>query len=173
MLSILMSQRRNQVFPANDLAKDCLELERNRLEWVRPRCGEDGHMSRECTKPRMGETGKGKGPEKKEERPRAKSRAYTLTQEQARVDPDVASSFVSATFCKRVKYSVSKLERAFSVETAKGRTARVTEVVDNSMIKIEGHRFPVRLFVMVLGGFDVVLGMDWLNANEASYADER
>ncbi|KAI3732297.1 hypothetical protein L1987_63501 [Smallanthus sonchifolius] len=105
-------------------------------------CGESVHMSRECTKPRMGEAGKGKGPEKKEERPRAKTRVYTLMQEQARVDPDVASgtfildntfvsvlfdsgaskSFISATFWKRVKCSVSKLERAFSVETVEGRT---------------------------------------------------
>ncbi|KAI3784130.1 hypothetical protein L1987_43223 [Smallanthus sonchifolius] len=135
----------------------------------------------------MGEAGKGKGPERKEERPRAKTRAYALTQEQARADPDVASgtfildntfvsvlfdsgaskSFTSATFCKRVKYTVSKLERAFSVETAEGRTVRVTDVVDKSTIKIEGHRFPVRLFVMILGGFDVLLGMDWLTANEA------
>ncbi|KAI3821409.1 hypothetical protein L1987_08976 [Smallanthus sonchifolius] len=156
-------------------------------------CGESGHMSRECTKPRMGETGKGKGPEKREERPRAKTRAYALTQEQARNDPDVASgtfildntfvsvlfdsgaskSFISATFCKRVKYTVSKVERAFNVETAEGRTVMVTEVVDDSTIKIEGHRFPVRLFVMVLGGFDVVLGMDWLTANEAQIICKR
>ncbi|KAI3822129.1 hypothetical protein L1987_09710 [Smallanthus sonchifolius] len=150
-------------------------------------CGDVGHLSRECQKPRMGEAGKGKGPERKEERPRAETHAYALTQDQARADPDVASgmfildntfvsvlfdsgvskSFISATFCKRVKYTVSKLERAFSVETAEGRTARVTDVVDNSTIKIEGHRFPIRLFVMVLGEFDVVLGMDWLTANEA------
>ncbi|KAI3805406.1 hypothetical protein L1987_27757 [Smallanthus sonchifolius] len=57
-------------------------------------CGESGHMSRECTKPRMGEAGKGKGQEKKEERPRAKTRAYALTQEQARADPDVASDYL-------------------------------------------------------------------------------
>ncbi|KAI3786549.1 hypothetical protein L1987_40309 [Smallanthus sonchifolius] len=150
-------------------------------------CVGNGHMSRECIRPRMGEAGKGKGHEKKEERPRTKTRTYALTQEQARVDPDVVSgtfildntfvfvlfdsgaskSFISATFCKRVKYSVSKLERAFSVEAAEGRTARVTEVVYNSTMKIECHRFPVRLFVMVLGGFDVVLGMDWLTTNEA------
>ncbi|KAI3797432.1 hypothetical protein L1987_32689 [Smallanthus sonchifolius] len=150
-------------------------------------CGGTGHLSRDCTKPRMGETGKGKSTEKKDERPRAKTLAYALTQDQARADPDVVSgtfildntfvsvlfdsgaskSFISAAFCKRVKYTVSKIERAFSVETAEGRTARVTNVVNNSTIKIEGHRFPVRLFVMVLGGFDVVLGMDWLTANEA------
>ncbi|KAI3820955.1 hypothetical protein L1987_08511 [Smallanthus sonchifolius] len=144
-------------------------------------------MSRECTKPWMGEAGKGKSPEKIEERPRVKTRAYALTQEQGRADPDVASgtfildntfvsvlfdsgasrSFISANFCNRVKYTMSKLERAFSVETAKRRTARVTNVVDKSTIKIEGHRFPVRLFLMVLGGFVVVLGMDWLTANEA------
>ncbi|KAI3776226.1 hypothetical protein L1987_45999 [Smallanthus sonchifolius] len=141
----------------------------------------------------MGESGKGKGVEKKEERPRAKTRAYALTQDQARADPDVASgmfildntfvsvlfvsgsskSFISATFCKRVKYTVSKLEWAFSVETAEGRTARVTDVVNNSTIKIEGHRFPVILFVMVLGGFDDVLGMDWLTANEAQIICKR
>ncbi|KAI3825388.1 hypothetical protein L1987_06871 [Smallanthus sonchifolius] len=156
-------------------------------------CGDAGHLSRECPKPRMGEAEKWKGPERKEERPRAKTRAYALTQDQARADPDVASgtfildntfvsvlfdsgaskSFISATFCKRVKYTVSKLERAFSVETAEGRIARVTDVVDNSTIKIEGHRFPVRLFVMVLGGFDVMLGMDWLTANEAQIICKR
>ncbi|KAI3828903.1 hypothetical protein L1987_03014 [Smallanthus sonchifolius] len=108
-------------------------------------CGENGHMSRECTKPRMGEAGKGKGPK----------------------------SFIATNFCKRVKYTASKLERVFSVETAEGKTARVTDVVDNSTIKIEGHRFPVRLFVMVLGGFDVVLGMDWLTANEAQIICKR
>ncbi|KAI3805336.1 hypothetical protein L1987_27625 [Smallanthus sonchifolius] len=41
--------------------------------------GESGHMSWECTKPRMGQAGKGKGPDKTEERPRAKTRAYALT----------------------------------------------------------------------------------------------
>ncbi|KAI3776670.1 hypothetical protein L1987_46458 [Smallanthus sonchifolius] len=40
-------------------------------------------------------------------------------------------------------------------------------------MKIEGHRFPVRLFVMVLGGFDVVLGMNWLTANEAQIICKR
>ncbi|KAI3784127.1 hypothetical protein L1987_43220 [Smallanthus sonchifolius] len=121
----------------------------------------------------MGEAGKGKGPERKEERPRAKTRAYALTQEQARADPDVASEFYICDFLKRVKYTVSKLERAFSVETAEGRTARMTDEVDKSTIKIEGHRFPVRLFVMILGGFDVLLGMDWLTANEAQIICKR
>ncbi|KAI3776205.1 hypothetical protein L1987_45977 [Smallanthus sonchifolius] len=67
----------------------------------------------------------------------------------------------------------SQVERAFSVETTEGRTTRVTYVVDNSTIKIEGHRFPVRLFVMVLGGFNVVLGMDRLTANEAQIICKR
>ncbi|KAI3797109.1 hypothetical protein L1987_39801 [Smallanthus sonchifolius] len=156
-------------------------------------CGDAGHLSRDCPKPKMGESGKGKSTEKKDERPRAKTRAYALTQDQARVDPDVVSgtfifdhtyvsvifdsgaskSFISTTFCKREKCTISKIERAFSVETAEGRTARVIEVVDNSTIKIEGHRFPVRLFVMVLAGFDVVLGMDWLTGNEAQIICKR
>ncbi|KAI3798012.1 hypothetical protein L1987_33278 [Smallanthus sonchifolius] len=159
---------------------------------MRAKADNTGHSKNRPIKA-IGEGGRGKGSEKKEERPRAKTRAYALTQEQARVDPDVASgrfildnnfvsvlfdsgaskSFISAKFCKRVKYAVSKLERAFCVESAEGRTARVTDVVDNSTIKIEGHRFPVMLFVMVLGGFDVVSGMDWLTANEAQIICKR
>ncbi|KAI3819528.1 hypothetical protein L1987_13369 [Smallanthus sonchifolius] len=115
-------------------------------------CGGNGHMSRECTRPRMGEARKGKGPEMKEERPRAKTQCVRAN---ARTDHGGP------------RCGISKLERAISVEIVEGRTTRVTDVVDNSTIKIEGHRFPVRLFIIVLGGFDVVLCMDWLTANEA------
>ncbi|KAI3802162.1 hypothetical protein L1987_30291 [Smallanthus sonchifolius] len=61
-------------------------------------CGDAGHLSRECPKPKIGETGKVKSTEKKDERPRAKTRVYALTQDQARVDPDIVSAQI---LCKR------------------------------------------------------------------------
>ncbi|KAI3825116.1 hypothetical protein L1987_06592 [Smallanthus sonchifolius] len=88
-------------------------------------------------------------------------------------DSGASKSFISTALCKKVKYAVSKLERAFSVETVEGRTTRLTDVVDDPTIKIEGHRFPVHLFVMVLGGFDVVLGTDWLTTNKAQIICKR
>ncbi|KAI3795060.1 hypothetical protein L1987_37704 [Smallanthus sonchifolius] len=101
-------------------------------------CGESGHMSRECTKPRMGQAGKGKGPEKKEEKPRAKTRAYALTQEQARADPDVASGMDWLTaneaqiICKR-KIIRLKASDGSKVEVFGDRDAPMPNVI--SMIK--------------------------------------
>ncbi|KAI3812884.1 hypothetical protein L1987_17597 [Smallanthus sonchifolius] len=71
-----------------------------------------------------------------------------------------------------MKCKVTKVEQAFNVETAVGKTRVVNELVDNCTIKIHGHRFPVRLYVMTLGGFDIVLGIDWLAANEARIVEK-
>ncbi|KAI3796222.1 hypothetical protein L1987_38888 [Smallanthus sonchifolius] len=120
-------------------------------------CGIPGHMAKDCRKPKATGTEKGKEPEK----PKARTRAYALTQEEARGDPDVVSgtfildhtyvsvlfdsgasrSFISSSKCKRMKCKVTRVEQAFNVETAVGKTT--------------------------IGGFDIVLGMDWLAANEA------
>ncbi|KAI3812757.1 hypothetical protein L1987_17469 [Smallanthus sonchifolius] len=140
-------------------------------------CGESGHFSKDYRKPRTSNNEKAKEAGKGG----ARTRAYALTQEEARGDPNVVSgtfilnhtfvsvlfdsgaskSFISFSFCKRLKYKM------FNVETAVGRNTKVVELVDDLTIKIEGQRFPVKLFVIELGGFDVVLGMDWLATNEA------
>jgi hypothetical protein len=41
-------------------------------------------------------------------------------------------------------------------------------VLRNCVIKIEGHELPLELLPMRIGGFDIVLGMDWLTANRAN-----
>ncbi|KAI3743346.1 hypothetical protein L1987_61053 [Smallanthus sonchifolius] len=146
-------------------------------------CGIPGHLAKDCRKPKVAGTEKGKEAEKS----KARTRAYPLTQKEARGDLDVASgtfildytfvsvlfdsgvskSFIPSSMCRRMKCKVTKVEQAFNVETAVGKTRVVNESVDNCTIKIHGHRFSVRLYVMTLGGFDIVLGMDWLAANEA------
>jgi hypothetical protein len=40
--------------------------------------------------------------------------------------------------------------------------------VENAYLELEGHRFPATLYVFTLGGFDIVLGMDWLAMFEAT-----
>ncbi|KAI3822127.1 hypothetical protein L1987_09708 [Smallanthus sonchifolius] len=149
------------------------------------KCGRkhSGSAVWDCWRPKATGTKKGKEAEKL----MARTRAYALTQEEARENPDVVSgtfildntyvsvlfdsgasrSFISSLKCKRMKCKVIKVEHAFNVETVVGKTRVVNELVDNCTIKIPGHRFPVRLYVMTLGGFDIVLGIDWLAANEA------
>ncbi|KAI3810549.1 hypothetical protein L1987_20167 [Smallanthus sonchifolius] len=155
----------------------------------RHNCGKPGHFSKECLKPKSVNDDKTKEVVKG----RARTRAYALTQEEERGYPNVVSStfildhafisvlfdscasksFISSSFCKRLKYKTNVIERAFSVETDVGRSTKVVELVDDLTIKIEGHRFPVRLFVIALGGFNVVLGMDWQAANEARIVCKR
>ncbi|KAI3805052.1 hypothetical protein L1987_27063 [Smallanthus sonchifolius] len=125
------------------------------------KCGKTGHYSRECPQGfKCYNCGEGDHMSRECTKPRMGEGGKGKGQRRRKKGPEQGRE-------------LSKLERTFSVETVEGRTARVTDVVDNSTIKIEGHRFPVRLFVMVLGGFDVVLGMDWLTANEAQIICKR
>jgi ABC-type xylose transport system permease subunit len=111
-----------------------------------------------------------------------------VTWEEARDKPDVVSgiflinnipapmlfdygatfSFISAIACTLWNLVVEDLDDTFEVETANGVTFMLGRVVSHCTLKLEGYRFPVRLFVFTLGGFDVVMGMDWLVQVEAS-----
>ncbi|KAD3068885.1 hypothetical protein E3N88_36765 [Mikania micrantha] len=156
-------------------------------------CNGLGHMSKDCKLPRADASGSGKKEEKGKEKQKAKARAFTMTKDDAIVDPDVVTgtfsinnipasvlfdsgasmSFVSSTFCDGLSGKVKKIDRVFDVETAIGKMTRVTEAIDDCYVEIEGHRFPVRLFLITLGGFDVVLGMDWLAKYEANIVCRR
>ncbi|GKB21683.1 putative reverse transcriptase domain-containing protein [Tanacetum coccineum] len=61
----------------------------------------------------------------------------------------------------------SRLDRAFIVEIAIGREVEIFEIFEDCSINIDGNEFPVKLMPMCFGGFDVVLGMDWLSDNNA------
>ncbi|XP_022042227.1 uncharacterized protein LOC110944889 [Helianthus annuus] len=145
------------------------------------KCGGFGHISREC-KGKKGE-GSSQGPaeDKKEDvKPKANARAFTMTRAEAKTDPNVVSgtflvndvpasvlfdsgasrSFVAHSFCGKLPRMPRKIEEPFCVETVVGRPTSVTDALDDCFIDLEGHRFPASLFIITLGGFDVVLRMD-------------
>ncbi|XP_024971908.1 uncharacterized protein LOC112510794 [Cynara cardunculus var. scolymus] len=158
-------------------------------------CGATGHLCPDCPKRRNGATpygkivnnGFGKRAENRKELLKGHGRAYNMTLEEARETPDVVSgmfpinnvyahvlsdsgangSFVSTTFCHYLNRSACRLDKTYTVETADGSQCKVDEVFDECMIVIDGKDFLVRLMPMCLGGFDVVLGMDWLSNNHA------
>ncbi|KAI3806720.1 hypothetical protein L1987_22634 [Smallanthus sonchifolius] len=172
------------------------------------KCGKPGHFSRECVRNvkcqvcglfghptkncrKAGQSGSGK--EREKEQPQARTRAYALTEEEARGNPDVVSgtflvnnehaailfdscaskSFISNAFSRKLGCTINTIVKAFIVQTAVGKNSAVFQVTEDCIIEIEGHKFPSRLFLLTLGGFDIVLGMDWLAANEAKIICKR
>ncbi|KAD3640880.1 hypothetical protein E3N88_30103 [Mikania micrantha] len=158
-------------------------------------CGGLGHVSKNCFKPKTITTEFNKPESSKGgEKQKAKACAFTMTKDQADKDPDVVTgtilingtpasvlfdsgasmSFVAITFCDKLRANVKKIEYAFNIETDLGKSTRVTEAIDDDCyVDIEGHRFLVKLFLITLGGFDVVLGMDWLAKHEANIVCRR
>ncbi|KAI3795275.1 hypothetical protein L1987_37926 [Smallanthus sonchifolius] len=144
---------------------------------------------RDCRKTRQS----GSGKEKEQEQPKTRTRAYALIEEEARGNPDVVSgtflvndehaailfdsgaskSFISNAFSRKLNCIINTVVKAFSVQTAVGKNSAVFQVTEDCIIEIEGHKFPSRLFLLTLGGLDIVLGMDWLAANEAQIICKR
>ncbi|KAI3717564.1 hypothetical protein L1987_69266 [Smallanthus sonchifolius] len=152
-------------------------------------CGMFGHLTKNCRK--AGQSGSGK--EREHEQQKARTRAYALTEEEARVNPDVVSrtflvndehaailfdsgaskSIIFNAFSRKQVFTINTIVKAFSVQTAVGKNSTVYQVTEDCIVEIEGHNFPSRLFLLPLGGFDIVLGMDWLAANEAQIICKR
>ncbi|KAI3819511.1 hypothetical protein L1987_13351 [Smallanthus sonchifolius] len=149
--------------------------------------GRYGHLTRECRKTRQSSSGKEKEAER--EQPKARTRAYALTEEEARVvsgtflvndehaailiDSSASQSFISNAFSRKLDCTINTIVKAFSVQTAVGKNSAVFQVTEDCIIEIEVHKFPSRLFLLTLGGFDIVLGMDWLATNEAQIICKR
>ena len=76
-------------------------------------------------------------------------------------------SFISNTFCSKLGEVPKDIRHLFEVEVAVGNSFFVTKAVENCRIELSGHSFPIRLYLMSLGCFDVIIGMDWLATVDA------
>ena len=73
-------------------------------------------------------------------------------------------SIMKAQKCMRKgcgAYLAYVLDMMFEVETTVGRSVVISKVVRGCHIDLDGHKIPIKLYPMILGEFDVVLGMDW------------
>ncbi|XP_076940978.1 uncharacterized protein LOC143610358 [Bidens hawaiensis] len=148
-------------------------------------CGGKGHFSAECTK-RKPAVGGASGSGARNEAKRGNARAFMLNTQKAGELPDVITgtfpinnvyarvlfdsganqSFIDYKFCSLLNEPLAKLNNQYEVETANGNLIRISEVL-NSYIILAGYEMPVQLLPMELAGFDVILGMHWLAANQA------
>ncbi|XP_076937410.1 uncharacterized protein LOC143605034 [Bidens hawaiensis] len=148
-------------------------------------CGEKGQFSAECTKRKLA-VGGASGSGARNEAKRENARAFMLNTQKAgelldviigtflinnvyaRVlfDSGATKSFKDYKFYNLLNEPLAKLSKQYEVETANGSLIKISEVL-NSYINLVGYEMPVQLLPMELVGFDVILGMDWLAANQA------
>lgn len=118
--------------------------------------------------------------------PKPKARAFQMTPEAVKEAADVASgtfivnglpanilfdsganySFVSHKFGGKLALPVEKLDNALIVEVASGKFVPVSNCIRNIIINLNGNEFHEELLPIELNCFDIVLGMDWLSAND-------
>ncbi|XP_024995828.1 uncharacterized protein LOC112528974 [Cynara cardunculus var. scolymus] len=145
-------------------------------------CGEPGHFKNDCQKLK---TGGSQG--RKEGAPKATSRAFQMTKEEAKTltdvvsgtflvnsvpahvlyDPGASCSFVSTAFYQHLHTPPSTLEDALMIEIANGSQVLVREIVRCCVLGIEEKEFRVDLIPMAISGLDIIIGMDWLVKNQA------
>ncbi|GKF53350.1 putative reverse transcriptase domain-containing protein, partial [Tanacetum coccineum] len=83
-------------------------------------------------------------------------------------DSGVSVSFVSHEFSKNLTTPLNKLLFPLEVEIADSKVVIVSNVFRNVEIEIDDSIFNIDLIHIVLGVFDIVIGMDWLEKYDAN-----
>ncbi|KAK1425082.1 hypothetical protein QVD17_20426 [Tagetes erecta] len=140
-------------------------------------CGDPGHIRPNCPKLKAKKPAVG----------RPKGRAFVMNVEEAREEPDVVTgmflvnnhyayvlfdtgaskSFVSRSFRPKIEIRSTRIEHPYTIEIANGTIMKVDETIKGCTLELDDCKFTIDLMTVELGGFDVVVGMDWLAENKA------
>ncbi|KAJ9567039.1 hypothetical protein OSB04_003005 [Centaurea solstitialis] len=153
-------------------------------------CGVLGHKQRNCPRGKGAESKAsvqrptmGGASSQKEEVPKARARAFQITAEEARDEPDVVTgiflvnsqptrilfdsgatnSFVSHDFVRYMKSVPFILPIPFTVDTANGVTLVADRVFRDCSLVLDNHDFLVDLISIDIRGFDVVIGLHFFH----------
>nr|GEW40353.1 hypothetical protein [Tanacetum cinerariifolium] len=77
-------------------------------------------------------------------------------------DTGADRSFVSTTFIILIDITPTSLENHYDVELADGKIIGVNTIIRGCNLNFMNHPFNIDLMLVLLGSFDVVIGMDWL-----------
>ncbi|KAI3686736.1 hypothetical protein L1987_80420 [Smallanthus sonchifolius] len=117
----------------------------------------------------------------------AKRRAFVLGSGEARYDHNVVTgkflvnnffasvlfdtgadrSFISKKFSNMIKGTSSLLENKYTIEIADGQIIEATHILKGCKLELATHTFDIDLMPVILGSFDIIVGMDWLSKNQA------
>ncbi|GJW15581.1 putative reverse transcriptase domain-containing protein [Tanacetum coccineum] len=134
-------------------------------------CGEKGHYTNQCQKTNIN----------------AQGRAYMLRDRNAHQDPEVVTgmfllnqhlarilfdsgadkSFVSISFASMLSIPPITINTFYNIEMADGNLVSTNTVIQGFTLTLLNQPFEIDLMPIKLGGFDVVIGMDWLSKYHA------
>ncbi|GKB85200.1 putative reverse transcriptase domain-containing protein [Tanacetum coccineum] len=83
-----------------------------------------------------------------------------------------ALSFMSATFSSLIDIIPTTLDHGIDVDLADGRIILVNTLIRGCTLNFLNHPFNIDLMPVVMGSFDVIIGMDWLSKYHAVIACE-
>nr|GEV10185.1 putative reverse transcriptase domain-containing protein [Tanacetum cinerariifolium] len=78
-------------------------------------------------------------------------------------DPGTDRSFVSTTFSLLIDVVPIALDVSYAIELADGRIVRSDTIIRGCTLNLVDHSFNIDLMPVEIGGFDVIIGMDWLS----------
>jgi hypothetical protein len=82
------------------------------------------------------------------------------------IDPRATESFISGVTLNKIKVKAVKQDEFSFVEMASGAKQKVGGRVMGCALNLGEFVTRVNLYVTILGSYDVVIGMDWLETNE-------
>jgi hypothetical protein len=83
------------------------------------------------------------------------------------IDPGATKSFISGAALKRIKVKAVEQDEFSFVEMASGAKQKFGGKVMGCALNVGEFFMRVNLYVTILGSYDVVIGMDWLEMHEA------
>ncbi|XP_021975075.1 uncharacterized protein LOC110870180 [Helianthus annuus] len=134
--------------------------------------------------------GKKDGQDTKGEAPKAKARSFHLTAAKEKVEPEVVSgifainsiparvlfdtgankSFISYGFILHPLFVLTKLPMPLEVEIGNNKSFMFCDVCQNCKLSIDDEEYSIDLIPMLMGKFQVIVGMDWLSRYHAKVA---
>jgi hypothetical protein len=83
------------------------------------------------------------------------------------IDSSATVSFISGAALKRIKVKDFEQDEFIFIEMASGAKQKVGGKVTGCALNLGEFFTRVNLYVMILGSYEVVIGMDWLESHEA------
>ncbi|KAJ0607231.1 putative nucleotidyltransferase, Ribonuclease H [Helianthus annuus] len=156
-------------------------------------CGAEGHFKRDCPQLNQNQNrnnnsqGNGNnGGNNNNNGNEARGRAFVLGRGDAVNNPNVVmgkflldniyvtvlfdsgadTSYMSMKMCQLLRRAPTLLPTKHVVELANGKSLEATHVVQGCNLILAGQAFSIDLIPIVLGSFDIVIGMDWLSQHQ-------
>ncbi|GJY95391.1 putative reverse transcriptase domain-containing protein [Tanacetum coccineum] len=136
-----------------------------------------GHRKRDCPKlKKNGQGGNNRGDVYKlgavdaQQDPKVVTGTFLLNNRYATAlfDSGTDKSFVSTNFSTLIDIEPVELDTSYEVELADGRVVSTNNVLIGCTLNLLNHYFLIDLMVIELGGFDIIIGMDWLSRYDAA-----